>query len=156
VNKGEAILNLPEERVIPLDASHRDMVKPESMNSPVYRTIRNCLKNVLSHLERVRPIVTPPISPPPTSRIGTSTIARKVPFHGYIHLFTKNVLDEAKKYSISDLSTKAPGALLDSSTDSNVEDPLIWIHLPLNNTSWVNVSKHSIVHGSERGAYSLL
>ncbi|OAK95030.1 hypothetical protein IQ06DRAFT_63520 [Phaeosphaeriaceae sp. SRC1lsM3a] len=47
--------------------------------------------------------------------------------------------------SVSDLFTKTPKALLESLNDLNVEDALIWMHLPLNHTAWINPCLQNVV-----------
>lgn len=140
VSKNEAILNIPEERLVALDASHRDMVRPSSTESSIYIEIRDYLKSILGHVRKVGPLLSPPVLPPPTSHIGPIATAPSVGFRSYIHMFRDNVLEEMQECSVSDLFTKTPKALLESLNDLNVEDALIWMHLPLNHTAWINVS----------------
>jgi hypothetical protein len=125
VTKEQATLNMQQERIIALQASHTEMVKPSGFEDATYKLVLQCLREIVMHLPRIRPPVVPrpPVAPiPPTGEIPLAT-PKSIDFKGYV--------------------VKSPTMLLNNINDTSTEDdldPLIWVHIPLNNTAWVNVS----------------
>lgn len=140
---------MPQERIFPLEASHSEMVKPPSAESQHYLTVLHCLQSIIHHLPNTRPIARPPVAPtPPTGTVPLVT-PKFNDFKGYVHMFKQNLIDKMEECSLSDMMAKSPTALLKDLSHVHTEDdlnPLIWVHVPLNNTSWVNVSSFKPVH----------
>jgi hypothetical protein len=144
VTKEQAILNMRQERIIALQASHNGIVMPPGLESATYKLVLQCLRNVVMHPPKIRVPVVPRHSPapvPPTSAISLAA-PKPIDFKGYVHLFKQITLSKTEECLLSDMMAKSPTALRsninDTSTDDDL-DPLIWVHIPLNNTAWVNV-----------------
>ncbi|KAH6885412.1 hypothetical protein B0T10DRAFT_577100 [Thelonectria olida] len=140
VAKESATLNLPHERIIALDDSHFDMVKFQDRNSHSYQTILQVLTRIVDRLRGRSPLTRPPRAA--SSRTGTDAIEVKpIDLRGYVHLFKKGSLAREELFSVSSMLTTSPTTLLEipliTRKDADV-NPLMWVHIPLNNTSWVN------------------
>jgi hypothetical protein len=156
VTREEATLNMYQERIFALQASHTEMVKPPSTESATYTLVLQCLWQILQHLPRIRPSVVP--RPPVASISATSVIPlatpKRIDFRGYVHLFKQVLLSKTEECLLSDMLVKSPTTLLNNVDNAATEDdldPLIWVHVPLNNTAWVNVSNPHVVTNRMRG-----
>ncbi|CAI6340753.1 unnamed protein product [Periconia digitata] len=150
VNKASATLNIPHERVISLDDSHVNMVKPASSQSVTYCQVLHCLQSILDSPPNARRATTGRVASvlPPRGSSPIPPIPNRIDFTGYVHLFRQNLLYQTEERSISDLLMNSPTALLNSSNERSIEgdlEPLIWVHVPLNNTSWVNPCLQNIM-----------
>lgn len=72
VTREEATLNMNQERVFALEASHIEMVKPSDRESATYTLVLQCLRQVVMHLRKIRPPVVPrpPVAPVPIPPAG--------------------------------------------------------------------------------------
>ncbi|KAH7066089.1 hypothetical protein BKA63DRAFT_155094 [Paraphoma chrysanthemicola] len=149
VNKHEATLNVPHERTIALDASHAEIVKFPNANSASYVTVLHCLQGVLGRLPRTTTVANVP--PPPSAPTAETphANAKRINITGYVHVFERNLLNQTEEVSISDMIAKSPTVLLNRLNARNQDDvePLLWFHIPLNNTSWINPCLQNIVNG---------
>jgi hypothetical protein len=146
----DATLNLPGSRNFALDATHNNLTKFPSADSRSYIVVASVLRRIVSEGLTTRLIGLPP--PPGNLTPGSPGAipeSRRIEFRGYVNLFKNGVLDpRGDLHSISDIQEKPPSELLDESQleSAAVPEPgpsdslLYWIHVPINNTAWVNVS----------------
>lgn len=156
MRKDEATLNLPNEIVVSLPATHRDLVKFFGTNDPSYLTVREILASIDC---RPRAIVGLPTTPP------FQEVGYRINFKGYIRVFGKGVLEIERSFSVSDLQEESPRKLLNlpafptatEGTDGVQLPQLLWVHIPLTNTAWVNVgASHSRLSISPTSSHSHL
>ena len=133
VTKEEATLNFPNERILALDASHRDLVRYPSQQNPSYRMVLRVLKDIASRPsgppptppslslddsiknrrgKKKKPVSGEPGSPVPESGEESARDSRSMNFTGYVHAFSQGTLDSEKSCSVSDLHEKSPRELL--------------------------------------------
>ncbi|RYO54925.1 hypothetical protein AA0116_g9317 [Alternaria tenuissima] len=153
VTSEEATLNMVQERIIPLPASHADMAsfRQKGGGNNSYQTVLQILQQIISRLPKIRPpaISKPPGAPIPPDSGHKLATPKRIDFKGYVHLFKQAVLSRTKECYISDMLVKSPTTLLNDINDASDEDgnasnedvlePLIWVHVPLNYTAWVNL-----------------
>jgi hypothetical protein len=163
VTNEEATLNMKQERIIPLAADHASMAtfRKRVNGDSSYQIVLRSLQRTISGLPKIRPPVTPkppgaPIPPASGTQLATPKL---IDFKGYVHLFKQVVLSKTKECFLSDMFVQSPTMLLHDMDDASDKDgnnasnedvlePLIWVHVPLNHTSWVNVSISRVVHNS--------
>ena len=123
-----------------VDASHSYMTKPPSRLDSMYRLVLGCLREIIQEL---RPTARPPISPTPETGLPELDPPKNVDLEGFVHLFKNNLLEEVKQCSMSEMLSKSPRTIMSDRRgprERDEEQSLTWVHCPLNNTSWVNVS----------------
>ncbi|CAN9455834.1 unnamed protein product [Alternaria sp. RS040] len=163
VTSEEATLNMVQERIIPLPASHADMAsfRQKGGGNNSYQTVLQILQQIISRLPKIRPLAIskPPGAPIPPDSGPKLATPKRIDFKGYVHLFKQAVLSRTKECYISDMLVKSPTTLLNDINDASDEDgnasnedvlePLIWVHVPLNYTAWVNPCLQNIVRDQQ-------
>lgn len=142
VTKHEAVLDIPHERSFAIDATHLDLVNYSSAADPSYLRVVEVLRSIVSRLPKHGSVTQPPVTPGPPAGTVPLESPRRIDFMGYVHLFKQSSLDNEEECLISDMLAKSPTALLNSLNVTYEKagcDPLVWAHVPVNNTSWVNV-----------------
>ncbi|KAF5005374.1 hypothetical protein FDECE_8186 [Fusarium decemcellulare] len=120
------------------------MSKFSDADSSSYRLLLGVLKRIPSEF-RPRLDTRPPSAPSPRTGMNPLEEVKRIDFKGHVHLIGQGV--PAKERSISDIQTMPPRTLLDSFDSKQGEEnasQLLWVHIPLNQTSWVNPCLQSI------------
>jgi hypothetical protein len=146
----DATLNLPGSRNLGLEATHSALAKFPSTASTSYQLVLNVMIRLVSNLAPAKPISRPPTGTSPPAESGLIPEAKRIDFQGLVDVFSDSLLDpRGGLHSVSDMLEKAPSDLLKkyagnappmTSPATPGKSLLYWVHIPLNNTAWVNVS----------------
>ncbi|MBE3050005.1 hypothetical protein IMZ48_47390 [Candidatus Bathyarchaeota archaeon] len=144
MTKEEATLNTPNEMVFALAANNRDLIRYVDRNGASYRTVCNVLTGINKRRAHSNRIVRLPPAPPARPRESPAEEPQRIDFEGFVHGFDEYGLGRETSRSVSDLQDKSPSELLSTAAlgeDTEEEGPsrLVWVHIPLTNTAWVNV-----------------
>ena len=154
VSMQDATLNLAGSRNYPVAASHTRLTKFDGPESETYQLVLSILRRIAIDvlLSAVRPPSQPP-GPVVTGPPGAIPASRRIQFPGYVDLFRDGRMDSrGAMHPISDILGTPPSVLLESGEAEAPSSPLseatpvaprqllYWVHLPLNNTAYVNVS----------------
>ena len=148
-----ATLGLPNTRELAVDATHAELAKIPSPDDGTYLLIRDVLTRVIDKvLPKYEPGLLPPPTTPPMDPGTVSDQPRRIDFPAYVYLLKEDGASaEGGLHAISDIQDKGPSALLQlqvqvhgdaQAAEAALERPpskLLWVHIPLNNTVWVNV-----------------
>ena len=142
--KEEATLNTPNELVFALAANHLDLIRYMDRDDASYRTVCSVLTGILRRGARDNRMVRLPPAPPTRPREAPAKEPQRIDFEGFVHGFHQNGLGRETSHSVSDLQEKSPVELLSAAAlgeDTEEEGlfRLVWVHIPLTNTAWVNV-----------------
>lgn len=128
------------------------MVKPSGFQSVTYQSVLQSLREIVTHLPKPPPPRPPPTRPPPPGEISL-TLPKRIDFRGYVHQFKQGLLSKTAECLLSDMLSKSPTTLLSNADETSIEDdlnPLIWVHVPLNNTAWISVSDPHVAQNCMR------
>ncbi|KAH9907232.1 hypothetical protein F4778DRAFT_721108 [Xylariomycetidae sp. FL2044] len=154
VPKDQATTNLPGERVLPLNASHRDLVRFSGADDFNYRIVLGVINRILLELPEIHREKAKLSTKPPSTRTTPPDQIQKIDFMGRMHSFHRGKLEKDGHFSVSQIQSNSPEALMGISDMSQDENPqasdnrrlslLFWVHIPLNNSSWVGPCLQSI------------
>ena len=150
VSMQDATLNLAGSRNYAIAAKHTMLTKFPGPESDSYQLVLAILMRIASEASTVG-LATQPPGPVVTVPLGAIPASRKIQFPGYVDLFKDGRMDtRGATHPISDILGTSPSALLEShevpESPSSETAPVVprhllyWVHLPLNNTAYVNVS----------------
>lgn len=142
-----------------MNTNHTNLVKYTSQEDSSYQIVVQILKGISLELFLNPPATQEP--PPPVAGQPAPDEVKRIDFTGYVRALRGSTIDRVATCSVSLLQTFSPTAIFKFPTfeppkEEDTQqpqgtvamtqaqpDPIYWVHIPLNNTAWVNVGSHT-------------
>ena len=128
--------------VYALQATHSGLVKFTGRGDPSYLKVCKVLKSIE---RRARDhIAAPPFATPKSqSHEASAEEPQRIKLKAYLHSINPASLETERRPTVSELQETSPFDILQSATTPGgaraPRPELIWAHIPLTNSAWVNV-----------------